>query len=210
MEVTIRDRLVCGIMDDKIQRRLLAEKNLTFKKAYELAISIVTAAKGVVDIQSGQDHIEKVNKVCEGEKLPENKRNLKCYYCHMFGHVVAECGKKKADQAAAAHRGKGQSTHIGQHRTRGNSRGQFGGRRSKGNFRRENVHNVCDTSEDEGDHNEYTLYHMTEQGQKPPYRVSLNSNGVDQSMELDTGASKPVISEEVFNDLCKSEPHLKL
>ena len=29
-------------------------------------------------------------------------------------------------------------------------------------------------------------------------------------MELDTGASKTVISEEVFKDLCKSEPHLRL
>ena len=29
-------------------------------------------------------------------------------------------------------------------------------------------------------------------------------------MELDTGASKTVISEEVFKDLCKLEPHLKL
>ena len=211
MEVMIRDRLVCGIMDDKIQRRLLAEKDLTFKKAYEIAISMETAAKGVVDLQSGQAHAEKVNKVCEGEKLLRDKRNLKCYYCHMFGHAVAECRKKKADQAAAAHRGKGQSTHRGQHRTRGNSRGHFGSRRSKSNFRRENVHNECDTSEDEeGDHNEYTLYHMMEQGQKPPYRVSLNLNGVDQFMELDTGASKTVISEEVFNDLCKSEPHLKL
>ena len=128
MTVMIRDRLVCGIMDDKIQRRLLAEKDLTFKKSYEIAISMETAAKGVVDLQNCQAHAEKVNKVC-GEKLLRDKRNLKCYYCYMFGHAVAECRKKKADQAAAAHRGKGQSTHRGQHRTRGNSRGHFGSRR---------------------------------------------------------------------------------
>ena len=84
MEVMIRDRLVCGVMDNKIQRRLLAEKDLTFKKAYEMAISMEMAAKGVVDLQSGQVHTEKVNKVCEGEKLPRDKRNLKCNYCHMF------------------------------------------------------------------------------------------------------------------------------
>ena len=64
-----------------------------------------TAAKGVVDLQTGQAHAEKVNKVCEGEKLPKNKRNLKCYYYYMFGHAVVECRKKKADQAEAADRG---------------------------------------------------------------------------------------------------------
>ena len=52
------------------------------------------------------------------------------------------------------------------------------------------MHNVCDTLEDEeGGQNEYTLYHMMEQGQKPPYRVSVNLNGVDQFMELGTGNS---------------------
>ena len=53
-------------------------------------------------------------------------------------------------------------------------------------------------------------YIIYQQGQQPPYRVSLNLNGVDHFMELDTGASKTVISEEMFKDLCKSEPHLKL
>ena len=83
MEVMIRDRRVCGIMDDKFQRRLLAKKDLIFKKAYEITISMETAAKGVVDLQSDQAHTEKVNIVCGGEKLPRDKRNLKCYYCHM-------------------------------------------------------------------------------------------------------------------------------
>ncbi|KAL5500699.1 hypothetical protein EMCRGX_G012294 [Ephydatia muelleri] len=33
----LRDRLVCGIRDIKLQRRLLAERGLTFAKAFELA-----------------------------------------------------------------------------------------------------------------------------------------------------------------------------
>lgn len=71
--------------------------------------------------------------------------------------------------------------------------------------------NVCDISEDEdGDQIEYTLYHMMEQGQQPPYRVSLNVNVVDQFMELDSRASQTVIREEVFKALCKAEPHLNL
>ncbi|KAL9976654.1 hypothetical protein ACROYT_G013977 [Oculina patagonica] len=48
----LRDRLVCGINDKKIQRRLLAERELTLKKAEEIALGEELAAKYVVDIQS--------------------------------------------------------------------------------------------------------------------------------------------------------------
>ena len=48
----LRDRLVCGINNKKIQRRLLAERELTLKKAEEIALGEELAAKRVVDIQS--------------------------------------------------------------------------------------------------------------------------------------------------------------
>ena len=45
LEDMLRDRLVCGIRDDAIQKRLLAEHDLNFAKAIELAQSMETAAK---------------------------------------------------------------------------------------------------------------------------------------------------------------------
>ena len=48
----LRDRLVCGINNKKIQRRLLAEREFTLKKAEEIALGEELAAKHVVDIQS--------------------------------------------------------------------------------------------------------------------------------------------------------------
>lgn len=48
-----------------------------------------------------------------------------------------------------------------------------------------------------------------EPGKQPPYRVFSAFSGVDQSMELDTGASKTVISEEVYKTLCKYDSRLK-
>ncbi|KAK0149179.1 hypothetical protein N1851_010298 [Merluccius polli] len=45
----IRDRLVCGIGDDRIQHRLLSEPDLTFDKALKLAQAIETASKDVKD-----------------------------------------------------------------------------------------------------------------------------------------------------------------
>ena len=40
LDTTLRDRLICGITDKWFQQKLLAEKDLTFKKAFELAQAI--------------------------------------------------------------------------------------------------------------------------------------------------------------------------
>ena len=43
LEDMLRDRIVCGINDDTIQKRLLAEAKLTYTKALELAQGLETA-----------------------------------------------------------------------------------------------------------------------------------------------------------------------
>ena len=50
----LRDRLVCGVNNEKIQQRLLAEKDLTFAKAMELASAIESAEQGSHAISNGQ------------------------------------------------------------------------------------------------------------------------------------------------------------
>ena len=46
----LRDRLVCGIKDSRVQRRLLSETDLTFKKAFELAQASEVAEKNARDL----------------------------------------------------------------------------------------------------------------------------------------------------------------
>ena len=48
----LRDRLVSGVNNEKIQRRLLSESELTFKKAFEIALSLETIAQHMADPQS--------------------------------------------------------------------------------------------------------------------------------------------------------------
>ncbi|KAL5459781.1 hypothetical protein EMCRGX_G033154 [Ephydatia muelleri] len=50
----LRDRLVCGLRDMKMQRRLLAEGKLTFMKAFELAQVAELMDKNVADLQRPQ------------------------------------------------------------------------------------------------------------------------------------------------------------
>ena len=62
LEVMIRDRLVCGINDDSIQRRLLAEQDLTYKKAVELAQSLEMAVQNMKDLKTKKDEVVDVQK----------------------------------------------------------------------------------------------------------------------------------------------------
>ena len=46
----LRDRLVCGIANEKWQQRLLAEDGLTYDKAQKLLLSLEAAEKGIKDL----------------------------------------------------------------------------------------------------------------------------------------------------------------
>lgn len=52
LEDMLRDRLVSGINNERIQRRLLSEVDSTFKKGYEIALSLETTSQHMADLQS--------------------------------------------------------------------------------------------------------------------------------------------------------------
>lgn len=51
VEEMLHDRLVCGVQDERIQCRLLSERDLDFRKAMEIAQGMEVAAKNATDIQ---------------------------------------------------------------------------------------------------------------------------------------------------------------
>ena len=112
LEDMLRDRLVCGINDDRIQRRLLAERELSFEKAVEIALAHEMASKNLIDL--GGKTTGSVNKVKESTKpRSEDKKrechrcggnhdparcafkNEICYNCQQKGHMAKVCKNKK-------------------------------------------------------------------------------------------------------------------
>ena len=92
----LRDRLVCGINNDSIQRRLLGEVTLTFKKALEIAHAMETAANNSKDIQAAnasvpQSTVHRLFKEGRGKPM----KSLKCYQCG-GAHLANDCGFKDA------------------------------------------------------------------------------------------------------------------
>ena len=51
LEVMIRDRVVCGVNDTAVQKRLLAEPGLTYAKAVEIAQGAETAAQSLRELR---------------------------------------------------------------------------------------------------------------------------------------------------------------
>ena len=54
----LRDRLVCGVRYVGIQKRLLAEKDLTYEKAYELALTMEAAERDTKDLKPDSGRTE--------------------------------------------------------------------------------------------------------------------------------------------------------
>ena len=96
LETMIRDRLVCGVNDVGIQKRLLSEPGLTYAKAVELAQSLESAAQNVKELKvkpEGRDPVQP-NPRQEVHKLASSSSRrsvLTCYRCGKAGHVVAKC-----------------------------------------------------------------------------------------------------------------------
>lgn len=117
---TLRDRLVCGILDKDIQRKLLQQGQLTFEQACEMAVSHETAnVDSNIIVSSGSrptvDIMEEpmeVNKITSKKfQKPMDKscfrcgkkhggycrfRWSKCNFCGKVGHIESVCMSKSS------------------------------------------------------------------------------------------------------------------
>ena len=102
LEEMLRDRIVCGINDDTIQCRLLAEPELTYKKVLEISQGIEAANRNMRELHqpsansSKQRDIANVNN--EINKVAPNPtgKSETCYRCGKTGHKPAACRFKDA------------------------------------------------------------------------------------------------------------------
>lgn len=109
LQVTIRDRFVCGLRQEAIQRKLLAETTLTLDTAITTAVAMETAGKDAVELQrSHNDKETPVNKLkaiqggnkrdhgknsnrTKGGKSASSKRYKACFRCDSPDHDPGTC-----------------------------------------------------------------------------------------------------------------------
>ena len=82
LDEALRDRFVCGLASETIQKRLLTEQELTFGGAVDIAHGMESAAHHARALQGGAQSKE-VNKLNQTAGRGETKE---CYRCGQFSH----------------------------------------------------------------------------------------------------------------------------
>ena len=107
-EEALRDRLVCGLRNVAVQKKLLAKESLTLKKAYETALGMEMAAKQARHLQHEVPSADSVQVVSRrragsgpprGWKQPQTQTSPAdpppCFCCGKLGHRPDKCFFKK-------------------------------------------------------------------------------------------------------------------
>ena len=202
LDSALRDKFVCGLRSEHIQKGLLTEADLTMTRAVEIAQAKETASRDAKDFKgSGSTAISKLTRStshspacsttsCHRCGSTDHKgqqcrfRQAKCRTCGLKGHISSACWNKD-----------GSST-------------------PKKTQKRRRVRQVDATepAESELDLDEHCVSIMTnsksnsKSNTTQPITVEVNMSGQDVSMELDTGAAVTVMSYPTFKKLF---PHLK-
>ncbi|KAL5486601.1 hypothetical protein EMCRGX_G019103 [Ephydatia muelleri] len=171
LEIMLRDRLVCGVRDPQLQKRLLAERQLTFSKALELAQAFESAESSARDIQAVRSPsvplpVHSVDK--KGLSVPDS---VSCFRCG-GKHYATTCKLNNPTGAKSS------------------------AARQKGKAARGHSPEKEDSPPREGS-KVHSLYNFSSSSNKL-FRVTLQVNGVNLPMEIDTGAAVSILSEATY------------
>ena len=202
----LRDRLVAGVNNDRIQQRLLQNPGLTFQTALTTCLAMETAAKNVQDLshvaQSSNVHRLQTNtKNDEGDNTKTTCyrcgrkhspdvcwfKNATCNLCGKTGHIKPVCRSSNQPQSERFRR-----DHDRKWRP-GNGRNMTS--QSKTHLLQEGDDEQC-----------YTMYTTDSRYERKEDRIIESFTIQDQviDLELDTGASVSVINENTYNQLKNS------
>lgn len=203
----LRDRLVIGVNDDRIQRRLLSETKLDYKRAEEIARSMQLASKNLQDINASQKSnllgVHKfqgtntkvgakpkhsTNKSKQSQASKQNAgASRTCYRCLGTNHRASGCPFLDAECHFCHKRG-----HIKKACRK---------RAADKNHSTKQETNVLNNDFDSSYSAEtYTLFYGSSK-RVPPILVKVEMEDKPVTMEIDTGAGMSIISQSTVGKL---------
>ena len=205
LEEALRDRFVCGIRSEGIQRSLLAEENLTLTRAIELAQGMEAAEKNAQSFKGTEVTIQKIRQSATprgaGAKQPPADLDNPCYRCGKKNHTPANCRFK---EVVCHHcQKKGHLAKVCRQRLAQQSTDKKHVRKQQG--RGANwVQTDPNVSEEDSD-TDLPLYQVSSKASHP-ITVDLEVNKTKLTMEIDTGAAVSVISEQTRRKMFPDVP----
>ena len=190
----LRDRLVCGINDRKLQRRLLSEAALTYDRAFALAQALEAADKSAKELEKGSGiHAIRPQTHWQGATEKFNQQGRPCYRCGRTNHTSDACRFKESD---CLHCGKkGHIAKVCRSRAKPDRRTERGRQPGKP------PHHVAGEVTNGGsDDSVYMLFNVP-RARSSPILVMVQLNEASLEMEVDTGATASLISDSTLKSL---------
>ena len=190
LDERLRDKLVSGLCDDKLVTRLLSEgDSLTFTKACEICLHLDQNRKDTQNLLKGEpiNKINSKNKATKGYKAPSGQEKSPCYRCNGFGHRQEDCYFRTKTCNAYCHKQGHKALAC----------------RSKTKFHKNDVKQI---STDSTCDNEYYIMSVsTKSSMNGPILVDVTLNGKKVPMEVDTGASRTLLTETTWHQINRGQ-----
>lgn len=187
LKEALRDRLVCGLKSEAIQKKLLSEAKLDFDGAVRIATAMEIADKDTQSFAGNTESVHFMNSkpgqrgkpTSAGPKKPgyrggekhyldagKHRNSIKCYKCGKPGHIAKHCKVQ----------GK---VYLKQDKT---------------------THYVQDSDEEE-DLSIYSVHSTSEVDKDKSYSIGLSINGSIVQFQLDTGSARTIMNEHTYQKM---------
>ena len=197
------DGFICGMNNSSIRKRLLTEKDLTLGKATSIALSLDISSQEneLINIKREPDAIQNILKGrrrcfrCDGEYHLANTcryKNAICHKCKKTGHLAKVCKNTPANPPQS-----GKTYMVAEN----NPLAPEIQVKHGGGGHNENTNVI--TAEDE-----IALIYTVRGGK--PYKIPLKINDRFVELEIDTGAGRTIISENIYRDNLKHIPLVRI
>ena len=179
------DRLLCGVNDNAIQNRLLTEKDLTFKKAFEIALAQELATKNVKILQGAEVNAVKTKRSKKTQSTKQEKTETKskktyCFRCGNPNHLADKCTLSKSIVCHFCKK-EGHMAKVCLKKKKGEGK----------------IYTANSTSEDVA--NVEQLLTVDSKALNVPWTVTVDIEGKLLPFQVDTGASVSVMNIQTFH-----------